>query len=295
MSDLKKNTQAMPMIPCESIGLSSVDTLSYEQQLHTTLEIERVCHLFFELCQQHLKITGFQYQNPAAEIELSLGQTDSAIANFQLSFQDHALGECTLFRSTCFSPSESERCQQLCSLLLVPLHNALIYQAAVFDALKDPLTGVLNRSALLPTIEREIEHSKRHQIPLSLLLIDLDNFKKMNDTFGHLMGDALLRHTSQLFMKICRQEDTIFRYGGEEFIILLKHTKKIGALQLANRMRETIANTPCLTRGHALTVTTSIGITTLREKDSIEHFISRADEAMYQAKEQGKNCCIFIA
>lgn len=295
MRDLKKTALAISSIPCESIGLSSVETLSYEQQLHTTLEIERVCSLFFEICQQQLQVTGFHYQNTEAELELSFGQTDNAVANFELSFQAQALGECTLFRATPFTPEDSAHCQHLCSLLLVPLHNALIYQAAVFDALKDPLTGVLNRSALLSTIEREIEHSKRHQIPLSVLLIDLDNFKKINDMFGHLMGDALLRHTSQLFMKICRQEDTIFRYGGDEFIILLKHTKKVGALQLANRIREIIANTPCLTRGHALTVSTSIGITTLREKDSIEHFISRADEAMYQAKAQGKNCCIFIA
>lgn len=293
MSDLKK-TLAAAVIPCEPIGLPSIDALSHEQQLHTTLEVDRVCHVFFELCQQHLGITGLRYQNTAEDIDFTIGQTASLVADFQLSFKEHALGECALFRSTPFNALDSAQCQQLCTLLLVPLHNALIYEAAIFDALKDPLTGVFNRSALLPTIAKEMEHNKRHKIPLSLLLIDLDNFKKMNDSFGHLVGDALLRHASQLFVQICRQEDTIFRYGGEEFIILLKHTQKEGAIQLANRMREAVANTPCLTHGHTLTVTTSIGITTLRDQDSIEYFISRADEAMYLAKEQGKNRCVFL-
>jgi two-component system cell cycle response regulator len=147
-----------------------------------------------------------------------------------------------------------------------------------------------------PLGEGEMYRAKRYKFPLTLLMADLDHFKKVNDTMGHLAGDYVLRETAELLKKSLRKSDVAARYGGEEFAVLLPETPQEGAFILAERLREKLAAT-CFNYGeHTIYVTMSIGIAAHSpETDSSNaDLIKKADTALYRAKEDGRNrCCHF--
>lgn len=159
-------------------------------------------------------------------------------------------------------------------------------------ATKDALTGLFNRRYFLEALEHELANSKRHGRKFSLLFIDLDRFKRYNDTFGHPAGDDLLKGVAELICRISRSTTTVARYGGEEFILLVPETPKAGAAIFAERLRRRVEErvwheSDCQTPGR---VTLSVGVSTYPEDGTDSRtLISRADEAMYQAKENGRN------
>ncbi len=128
------------------------------------------------------------------------------------------------------------------SALIYPLRNALLYKQAVEKAYNDPLTGLNNRAAFDKSIEQEVDLATRHGHSLSLMMLDLDRFKQINDNYGHIVGDAVLKSFADCIMECMRSSDIVFRYGGEEFVILLRNTELAGAILLAERMRKNIEN-----------------------------------------------------
>ena len=160
-------------------------------------------------------------------------------------------------------------------------------------ATTDPLTGLLNRRALVERLTTEMERALRYDTSVALLLVDLDHFKRVNDTHGHLAGDGVLRAVAELLREEARSSDLVARYGGEEFIVALPETDDAGAVTLAERMRERVA-------GHvfrawegdeALRVTASIGLATFPAAriESVEDLFARADAALYRAKAEGRD------
>jgi diguanylate cyclase (GGDEF)-like protein len=151
---------------------------------------------------------------------------------------------------------------------------------------RDALTGLHNRRCLLEALELELSRSQRHSRVFSLLFIDIDHFKSYNDTFGHPAGDKLLKQVAGLLTKNIRATTTVARYGGEEFVLLGPETTKDGALLLAERLRKSVEEHPFDGRR----VTMSIGVSTYPEDGSdVETLMLRADEAMYRAKDGGRN------
>ena len=150
----------------------------------------------------------------------------------------------------------------------------------------DALTGADNRRAFNDKLHTNIGRAKRHNEPLSLLLLDIDHFKKVNDSYGHDVGDMVLKTFVRAVTECIRQEDIIARWGGEEFTILLPQTGKDAALQQAERLREQISLYDFPTVGH---MTASIGHTELQDQDTPDSLVKRADNALYQAKEGGRN------
>lgn len=158
------------------------------------------------------------------------------------------------------------------------------------DAMTDPLTGVLNRRAFVNQLEAEMARVGRHARVCALLMLDLDHFKRVNDTFGHAAGDEVLRHVTACASATLRRIDRIGRLGGEEFGILLPETGMEGAIELAERLRCTIKETPIRFEDCVISMTTSIGITMIRPTDTdMEHPLARADANLYQAKSGGRN------
>ena len=149
--------------------------------------------------------------------------------------------------------------------------------------------------ALDSTLKREINLSKRHQQPLSLLAIDIDWFKNINDTYGHLAGDEILQNLVGTIAKPSRSTDHTFRYGGEEFVVLLHNTSPEGASVIAERIREAVENQTVLISGEAIKVTVSIGVATLKIQDSAKSFFDCADQALYKAKRNGRNQVVSTA
>jgi two-component system cell cycle response regulator len=155
----------------------------------------------------------------------------------------------------------------------------------------DSLTGCMNRRALLEALEHEVDRARRYNLVLTLLMVDLDHFKKINDTLGHVVGDTVLRQLGDLLRREVRSVDAVARYGGEEFVILLPETAVHGAMIFADRMRQRIANYPFVDPDRPVHITVSVGVACYPDRavESPESFIALADAALYRAKADGRN------
>ncbi len=158
-------------------------------------------------------------------------------------------------------------------------------------ATKDPLTGVYNRRMFKELAESELSRARRSGIPVSVLALDLDRFKLVNDAYGHLAGDDVLVAFAALVRGCLRKEDLLARYGGEEFIALLPGTTQSAASTLAERIRRKLANTELVAAGQNVRITVSIGVASERGQPlpSLEALLASADEALYAAKAEGRN------
>jgi diguanylate cyclase (GGDEF)-like protein len=154
----------------------------------------------------------------------------------------------------------------------------------------DGLTGVYNRRRFLELAAGE--HELARDGSLCIALFDLDRFKLINDTHGHLAGDAVIRCAIDVIRQHCRQRDLVGRYGGEEFVLCLPDTSLSHALDTADRIRDALASSAVMHEGRSITVTVSIGVAALRPGESIEQWLSRADKALYEAKHEGRNRCV---
>lgn len=191
---------------------------------------------------------------------------------------------------------------------MVPLfdeHGKLAYYAAIerdltehkrlqarLEALAttDSLTGLLNRHTFLQLADKEFARARRYSRPLSVIMIDIDHFKSINDRHGHAAGDEVLRGMSAICQSNLRDSDLLGRVGGEEFVLVLPDTPQTNAVRVAERMREQLAKSPIQPASLNLTITASFGVTSLREgDDSLQTLIERADAAMYSAKHGGRN------
>ena len=173
----------------------------------------------------------------------------------------------------------------------IAMDNAKLFEKTQEMAITDSLTGLFNRRYYYVILDNEIERAKRYQSPLSLIMIDIDHFKQVNDKFGHLAGDEVLQSVSEMSKKLLRQIDKMFRYGGEEFMIILPETKQEEALNVAERIRSTIAETAIKIKKGSVKLTVSIGVSEYGENHTAPNeFIESVDRAMYDAKKAGRNC-----
>ena len=172
----------------------------------------------------------------------------------------------------------------------VSLERARLFQEVQSLALTDPLTGLQNRRSLFELGRVEFARSQRMKRPFCCMLLDLDHFKQVNDQYGHMVGDQVLQEFAKRCNSSVREVDLVGRYGGEELIILLPETDRETSLQVAERLRTTIAGTPIKLFDKEISVTASIGVATQDENTTdLETLIARADQAMYIAKHKGRN------
>jgi diguanylate cyclase (GGDEF)-like protein len=141
----------------------------------------------------------------------------------------------------------------------------------------------------METLEQQVSKAKQKGSPLCVMMADLDFFKKVNDTYGHLVGDLVLRHTAERIQAAVRDFDMVGRFGGEEFVIVLKNTDLALARVIAERIREEVSGTPFHAKEFNIGVTISLGIAMLREGEHMETLLERADATMYEAKKNGRN------
>ncbi len=190
-----------------------------------------------------------------------------------------------------FSEEELERTRVVGEYAAAALRNVERYRNAQEKAFIDDVTEIYNVRYLLATTENEIQRAERYETPLSVLFLDLDRFKLVNDRFGHLVGSQTLRNLSQLFLQCVRQVDTLARYGGDEFTILLVDTSHEAAITIAQRIRHTVeANLFEAGAGETLRLTISIGVATFPEHgQERDVLLDVADKAMYRAKSLGRN------
>ncbi|KJZ66492.1 GGDEF domain-containing protein [Pseudomonas fluorescens] len=258
-------------------------------QLQTSLEPQRILGLFFREIQRLVPLDALIYQHKVSDLRLEFGLRGHHSISYNLSHEGEHLGELVFRRNQRFSEQEQSNIESLLSALMYPMRNALLYRAATQSALRDPLTDTGNRIAMDQTLQREVEMSRRHLQPLSLLMLDIDHFKRINDNHGHSAGDDVLKAVAASIKIQLRNVDMVFRFGGEEFMILLSNTTREAAAMIGERLRLAVQTEEYSADGHAIELTVSLGCSTLLPGESADSLLRRADSALYVAKREGRN------
>src|SRR5262245_4292133 len=189
-----------------------------------------------------------------------------------------------------FEPATLRLAERLASQAAIALENARLHDVAQRQAITDDLTGLVNRRGFGGALEAEIERARRFGEPLTVILADIDDFKLINDMFGHPTGDVVLRSFADLLRSHVREVDVPGRVGGEEFAILLPATDAGQAAIVAERMRHSLGTLSLpVSAGRAVRLSSSFGIAQLRTSDAADDLFRAADEALYRAKSEGKN------
>jgi two-component system cell cycle response regulator len=180
------------------------------------------------------------------------------------------------------------------TILRFTYHDHLdeVFQRQMFEsALRDGLTKVFNRKYFTDCLDKEFAYATRHHTPLSLIFVDIDHFRKINETFGHAAGDFVLGELSMMLASLVRTEDILARFGGEEFTVLCRGTDLPGALVVAERLRTTVQDRTFTFAGKNIPVTISLGVSAIPDAGIRDDaaFLAAADKAMYEAKRSGRN------
>ena len=180
------------------------------------------------------------------------------------------------------------------ALLGIAIKNAQLFSEIRETGLRDGLTGCFNRSHALEVIDGELRRARRSQMPVSLIMLDLDHFNEINDRYGHPCGDAMLAAVGARMGEVLRVSDMKCRYGGEKFLVLLPETPLDGAKRVADTLRRQLADMAVRWKDETLQVTASLGVTMAQPSEiDTQALIGRADAALYRAKDQGRNCVRF--
>ena len=258
--------------------------------LQTSIELSEILRLFQKEVQRAVAFDGLKLEHVLNDYCHQQGDTEGYPFHYRLQTESDYLGDLTLYRlDRPFKDYELHKLDRLISALVFPLRNGLRYHEAVRASLTDGLTGAGNRISLDAVMDRELDQCNRYGHPLSLLIVDLDHFKSINDTHGHMVGDYVLKTVAKTIQASCRSADLTFRYGGEEFVVLLHKTDVAGAKIGAERLRRTIENLELNCGAEAISVTASIGSASLCHGEGKQSLLERADQALYQAKESGRN------
>ncbi len=257
--------------------------------LQTSLEFDELIKIFGCKIQPIVPHCGVEYCNSEFDMHLKHGESASCSCSYTLKVEDKPLGELRLMRGHSFTKEELDNLESLLCCLIYPLRNAALFQQALKMAYTDVLTKTSNRAAFIDCLQREIKRVSRTTQPLSLIFVDLDDFKSINDKYGHACGDAVLGSVASWLTDSVRGSDAVFRYGGEEFVVMLFNTDAENARVIAERLRKDIAAHTLAYGMEAINITASMGISVLTPNDTAESLIKRADEAMYMAKRLGRN------
>lgn len=188
-----------------------------------------------------------------------------------------------------FNSGDIALIELMSQLIGASIGNVKLFEKIQRQATTDGLTGLVNHKTFYEILEKELWRSRRHGGQISLLMVDVDNLKKINDVYGHRAGDKAIREISKRIKECIRQIDTAARYGGDEFAVILLNTSLEGASVVARRMVEAVANSPTIWNKEQIKLSISVGLSQYDADNSPEDITSRSDQALYAAKQAGKN------
>ena len=269
--------------------LSDATVLRISTALQSSLHTADIIRAFGAEIRRLLPRVSLRYTNKHHDLVIDDGKHFQHRTSYELSLVGDYLGDIAFYRQRAFSAKEEALIEIILCALIYPLRNSLLYQQALTQALKDPLTGVNNRASLDVYLKQQILLAQRHDTALSIIMLDIDKFKSINDVFGHLVGDVVLRRVANTIVQCTRDSDVVFRFGGEEFIVVLSNTNKQGAHLLAERIRKSIESLDIETLGGSGKVTVSGGVEQCSSSDEPATLLARSDELLYAAKDNGRN------
>jgi diguanylate cyclase (GGDEF)-like protein len=285
------NAGGQPVIPSQPAGAvgRAQPHLELTLRLQTSLEVEWVMDQFMKEIRTHVPYDGYRYSLAQPVLEMKAGREQGHSCTYNLSIEGFNLGKVVLYRGRKFVESELVLLESLFGSLVYPLRNAIMYRKATLQAHQDALTGVNNRAMFDVTLTREMHLAQRNEQDFALLVIDIDHFKKVNDTYGHSAGDEVIKSVAKCIQATIRHTDQVFRFGGEEFVALLNNADCDTAFFIAERILDCIRNSTVMCGDNALKVSASIGVSCLKGGDTNQSLFKRADDALYQAKSSGRN------
>lgn len=257
------------------------------KQICKSLDEERVFSNFREQIDKNITLDDCRFIKNESELEQCKGYTVQPLEiNHKIIGYLAVLG---------VKQKQKDKFYILSQQFMLGIKRALLYQKVQELAITDGLTGVFTRRHYMERCNEEIERSRKFHYSATFLMADIDHFKEINDHYGHLVGDAVLREVAKTIKENIRQVDAAGRYGGEEFIIILTETDKNGARFAAERIRQAIEDKHIKVYDEDLRTTISIGIATFPEdSQELSALIDKADNALYRAKQTGRNrVCLF--
>ena len=264
----------------------TIDTVRFLQAVTASLELDEVLGALNEFLYQAFEHGGWEYRGPSDDFCLTGGQSGRHRIEYSLTLNGQTLGALRLMRGRRFSEDDQQRIEGLLALAAPAIQNALRFSQVNRQLERDPLTGLGNRRALTLQGEQWLADSVRHRHPLSMLVLDLDRFKAVNDTYGHPVGDRVLCRVAETLMAVTRTADLCVRLGGDEFVVLLPETGLEAAKDCAERIRRALAQ-QCVDAesGQCVGISVSIGAATLESDMSLDQLYQQADAELYASKQ----------
>lgn len=262
------------------------------RRLSTTLNLETQLAILAEEVSSVVPFDcmNYRHQIAAREFVYATGMGGPHRCDYRLNLEGSFYGTLSLSRRQKFTEQELEGIELMLAAAICPIRNACQFIAIEQAALTDSLTGVPNKRAMDEVLARACSLGDRHGDQYSLILCDLDHFKDVNDQHGHVVGDHILKLAAAELERAVRNSDSVYRFGGEEFAILLPHTDEYHARAVADRILEYIRSISVNCGDVDVSVTTSCGVAQRLPDESADQWLARADEALYRAKDHGRNC-----
>ncbi len=277
-----KHAHHAPQLYLSDLG----DSRNLSERLQTTLELDEMLEIYAGYVVSQLPISAIRFEHKQYINCFTFNEAGQHSNHFSVGLLGRKLGQLTYQSQAPLCRETLKQLQQMHRKLAYPLRNALQYHELKQSALQDKLTGLGNRAAFDEALPRYIEQARRAGIELGLMVLDLDNFKQLNDSKGHLAGDEALSNFAGLLKYCIRASDSAFRLGGDEFVVIFYDASRSMAKAVAERLLNSIAMHPQLS---SASVGCSMGYADWQGGDSPEKLFERADAALYKAKRLGKH------
>ena len=264
--------------------------LELSQELQTKLDIHSIIKHFSGTISRFIKHSGVQISTIDSNMVAIAGSTAVHHEHVDLILDGEKFGVVTLMTRQSLNDWAAIFFRYLARYLVYPIKNALLIQTLKAQTVTDPLTQAFNRTALDHDLQHEISYSSRYQTPLTVAMIDIDHFKRVNDQYGHTTGDRVLVEVADQIRAQIRKTDSLYRYGGEEFTLILRDTPLEDAISKVESILSHCSQHRCPDIDPDLHITLSAGVTTWAGRgDHGKQMIERADEALYCSKEYGRD------
>ena len=260
---------------------SSSRNFALLEQLQTTLELDKLLNIFAMEASKYVDFSGLYFQKSELKSVVRGSKRGKSERLFELKINGHFLGLLTYAINSPISLTNYKKLNELHEHLIYPVNNAIQYQKAINLAMQDSLTSLGNRRYFDEQLKRAMHHANRHQKHVGLIVADLNKFKNINDTFGHHVGDEILINFGIALKNSIRDSDSVFRFGGDEFAIIVEEAGNESLKVIEERVYQAIANDFLLSKYQ---VSCSFGSTFMNRADTESSLFMRADKELYKRK-----------
>ncbi|MCP4989268.1 MAG: GGDEF domain-containing protein [Colwellia sp.] len=258
-------------------------TLAFMSQLQTTLELAEILNIFAVEAARYVDFSGLYFKSPQLNKTLRGSRKAKKERRFDLKIADHFVGTLIYGINDPISLTNYKVLEQLHQCMLHPLKNAIAYHSAMLLAMQDSLTGLGNRRYFDEQLKRAMHNANRHHSLVGLVLGDLNKFKAINDNYGHATGDLVLKEFANVLRTCIRDSDSLFRFGGDEFAIIVENANDTALEIIESRINQALSVNVLLSKYQ---LGCSVGSTFMNRADNAVSFFERADETLYRCKKQ---------